>query len=86
MGPRRRICHAAWLLRRCLRPHGRQLGPREVAASEASVPGLTHAVVRLAGLDDATADAWYGVVRPAEGAPPGPGPAPGPGPGPPGEA
>eukprot|EP00969_Alexandrium_andersonii_P368546 15473133-Alexandrium_andersonii.AAC.1 len=65
MGPRRRICHAAWLLRRCLRSHGAQLGPREVAALEASVVGLAHAVARLAGLDNETADAHYGVVLPA---------------------
>eukprot|EP00969_Alexandrium_andersonii_P230966 10200292-Alexandrium_andersonii.AAC.1 len=44
LGPCCRLCHAAWLLRNCLRPHGSQLAPREATALEAAVLGLTHSV------------------------------------------
>eukprot|EP00969_Alexandrium_andersonii_P364519 15464310-Alexandrium_andersonii.AAC.1 len=61
MGPRCRICHAAWLPRQNLRSYCLRLGPREVAALEAAVVGLCRSVVRLATLDGETAASCHGV-------------------------
>eukprot|EP00969_Alexandrium_andersonii_P260354 11510853-Alexandrium_andersonii.AAC.1 len=72
MGPRCRVCHAAWLLRQNLRSYGIRLGPREAAALEAAIVGLGHSVFRLATLDLATAEACYGVAPPEGGAAEGP--------------